>query len=141
MRLLERKVEIRIGYGDPDFLGVLSPLGALQRTWHVDLTGWRRSDHVCITGIKTHPFFTGLSWEDLAEKRIQPGYAPENAGAGDAALSQHYERKLQRVAEVAVQPVGMMERVRRKSVEMLLGVDAAPDAAQMAALLASADGG
>ena len=38
--------------------------------------------------------------------------------------------------EVAEKPTGLMERVRRKSLEMVLGQDAAPDAAQMAALLA-----
>ena len=40
------------------------------------------------------------------------------------------------VDEVAEKPTGLMERVRRKSLEMVLGQDAAPDAAQMAALLA-----
>lgn len=39
------------------------------------------------------------------------------------------------VEEVAVKPVGFAERVRRKSVELVLGADAAPDAASLAALL------
>jgi hypothetical protein len=41
------------------------------------------------------------------------------------------------VDEVADKPTGIFERVRRRSVEMLLGEDAAPDAAQLAALLAA----
>jgi hypothetical protein len=39
------------------------------------------------------------------------------------------------VTEVTEKPVGLVERVRRRSVEMVLGVDAAPDAASLAAML------
>lgn len=112
MKFLERKVECRLGCGEPDFANV-----------------------------KRHPFFKDLVWEDLSNKRILPGYAPGSAGAGDNSLSAHYERKMQRVTEVAAKPVGLVERVRRRSVEMLLGADAAPDAAQMAALLGDAGAG
>jgi hypothetical protein len=43
------------------------------------------------------------------------------------------------VTEVTEKPVGLVERVRRRSVEMVLGVDAAPDAAALAAMLDQAE--
>ena len=39
------------------------------------------------------------------------------------------------MTEVTEKPVGLVERVRRRSVELVLGVDAAPDAASLAAML------
>ena len=110
--LLERKVDCRLGYGERDVITV-----------------------------KAHPFFADIDWELLTQKEIPVGYTPPAAAAGeeDSALAEHYTRKNQAVVEVSEKPVGVFERARRKSVEMVLGVDAAPDAAAMAAMLAGAE--
>ena len=91
--------------------------------------------------VKAHPFFADIDWELLTQKEIPVGYTPPAAAAGeeDSALAEHYTRKNQAVVEVSEKPVGVFERARRKSVEMVLGVDAAPDAAAMAAMLAGAE--
>ena len=92
-----------------------------------------------VQSIRAHRFFAELSWDAVVEKRVKPVYRPAGDGTDESLLthmSAHYGRKMMQGAEAAEKPKGLFERVRRKSLEMILGENAKPTQAQMAALLA-----
>jgi hypothetical protein len=39
--------------------------------------------------VKEHPFFRPINWDDLANKRVSPGFKPDSQSTADERLAQH----------------------------------------------------